>query len=89
MGFTTFNRLNFLRSSIQFAIEIESDNMIPLLGVFGAKKEQAWATHTGRYLNLECNHPLRVKRKIILSLHNTACTIYRERQDRFKETDNL
>jgi hypothetical protein len=40
MGFTTFNRLNCLRSSIQFAMEIGSDNMIPLLGVFGARKEQ-------------------------------------------------
>jgi hypothetical protein len=63
--------------------------MIPLLGVFDARKEQAWAIHTGRHLNLEFNHPLCVKRGIILSLHNRACTIYRERQDRFKEIDNL
>jgi hypothetical protein len=58
MGFTTFNSLSCLRSPIQFAMDIESDSMSPLLGGFGATKEQAWAIHTGRYLNLEFNHPL-------------------------------
>jgi hypothetical protein len=89
VGFTTFNHLNYLSSSIQFVIEIESDSMIPLLGAFGFRKKQAQPTHTGRYLILEFNHSLRAKSGIIQSLHNRASTKYQDRQDRFKDTDNL
>jgi hypothetical protein len=65
VGFTTFNHLNCLSSSIQFVMVIESDSMIPLLGVFGFRKKQTRTIHTGRYLILEFNHSLRVKSGII------------------------
>ncbi|PNF25737.1 hypothetical protein B7P43_G14161, partial [Cryptotermes secundus] len=42
-------------------------------------------THTGRYLNFNCNHPSHGKRGLIQSLHNIASSVCQERQDLVNE----
>jgi hypothetical protein len=61
---------NNLRSSIHFTMEIELEGAIPFLDVLVLRK--------GTYLNFNSNHPPRVKRGIIHSLHDRASTICQE-----------
>jgi hypothetical protein len=60
--------LNRVRPSIQFTMEIESNNSIPFLDILVIKKDLMLTTtvyrkptHTGRYLNFDSNHPPHVK----------------------------
>jgi hypothetical protein len=70
------SHLNSLRPSIQFTMEIESDSAIAFLDVLVNRKGTTLATkvygkptHTGRYLNINSNHPPHVKRGLIQSLY--------------------
>jgi hypothetical protein len=63
--------LNNLRSSFHFTMKIESEGAIPFLDVLVTRKGTALTTkvykkptHTGRYLNLNSNHPPHVKREL-------------------------
>ena len=76
------SHLSSLRPSIQFTMETESDSAISFLNVLDSKEEITLATkvcrkatHTGRYLSFNSNHPLHVKRDFIQSLHNRTSTI--------------
>jgi hypothetical protein len=78
----SLNHLNSLRPFIQFTMEVESDSAIRFPNVLVIRKGTTLATkvygrptHTGQYLNFRSNHPTRVKRGLIQSLHNRASTI--------------
>jgi hypothetical protein len=75
---------------------VQSDSTTAFLDVVVIREETTLATkvyrkptHTGRYLNFNSNHPSRVKRGLIQSLHNRASTICQERQDLVKEISSL
>jgi hypothetical protein len=77
-------------------METESDNAIAFLDVLVVRGKTALTTrvyrkptHTGRYLNLNSNHPPHVKRGLIQSLHHRASTICHERQDLVKEISSV
>jgi hypothetical protein len=62
------HRLNSLRPTIKFTMEMEVNNTLPLLDVLVMKRDPnlAWKVyrkppHTGRYLHLNSNHPHHVK----------------------------
>jgi hypothetical protein len=90
------NHLNSLRPTIQFTMEIESNNAIPFLDVLVIRKETTLATrvyrkliHTGQYLRFKSNHPPHVKRSLIQSLHKRASTMCQERRDLCNEISTL
>jgi hypothetical protein len=58
------SHLNSLRTSIEFSMEVEPDSAIHFLDVLLIRIETPLmtkvyrnSTHTGRYLNLDSNHP--------------------------------
>jgi hypothetical protein len=58
------DHLNGVRPSMQFTMEIESNNSIPFLDILVIRKDSMLTTtvyrkptHTGRYLNFDSNHP--------------------------------
>jgi hypothetical protein len=89
------SHFNNLRPSIQSPWK-QSDNAIAFLDVLVIRQQTTLATkvytkptHSGRYLNLNSNHPPDVKRGLIQCLHNRASTIYQEQQDLVKEIRSL
>jgi hypothetical protein len=69
------HRLNSVRPTVKFTMEVEASDILPFLDVLVMKRgtklvmKVYWkTTHTGRYLHLNSNHPYDVKRRVVHNL---------------------
>jgi hypothetical protein len=68
------HRLNSLRPTIEFTMEVEANGTFPFLCVLIMKRDPSLTTkvcrkptHTGRYLRFNSNHPHHVERGVVHS----------------------
>jgi hypothetical protein len=90
------HHLNSLRPTIQFTMEVETNNTFPFSDVLFAKRVSNLSTkvyrkptHTGRYLNFKSDHLQHVKRGVVYSLVNRAKVICQEQKDFNREIKTI
>ena len=76
------DHMNSIRPSLQFTMEKEQDNKLPILDVLVTRTEQRFRSSmyhkpsfTGQYLNFKSHHPYTVKKGIVRCLLHQAKTI--------------
>ena len=79
---TLLDHVNSIRPSIQFTMEKEQDNKLPILNVLVTRTEQGFRssvyhkpTFTGQYLNFKSHQPYMAKKGIVRCLQHQAKTI--------------